>query len=199
MLSWLFKKVGVQGDQVKLDTKLHESFSNIKIDIKEIGNWINHFKQKHDENDEKHENHEKNIMHLSRRISAIEDKLENLSVQSFMNVHERSAEIGLNEATPSNSGSQLFMNVQSFMNVQTIEKLTPAQKNILGLLVYAGGPLGYDDISKKLGLSIVTVRRHINDIKKVGFKLEEKNSAKGRKKLFYFGEKEKRAILKEAK
>jgi predicted ArsR family transcriptional regulator len=85
------------------------------------------------------------------------------------------------------------------MNVQSLKNLTPAQKQILALMSYTNGPLCYDDMSKKLGLNIVTVRRHLNDIKRSGIKVEEKVSVRGRKKVFLLDKKTKNILLKQRK
>src|SRR3989338_7677420 len=86
---------------------------------------------------------------------------------------------------------------QSFMNVQSIKNLTPAQKQILALLSYAGGPMDYEGMAKKLGLSVITVRRHLNDIRRYGLNVEEKVSARGRKKVFSLDKKTRSMILKQ--
>ncbi|MFW6024909.1 MAG: helix-turn-helix transcriptional regulator [Candidatus Woesearchaeota archaeon] len=50
-------------------------------------------------------------------------------------------------------------------------KLTPAEKRIIALLVNVDRPMEYKDIAKRLGVSPVTIRRHISSIKKSDFPL----------------------------
>jgi len=57
-------------------------------------------------------------------------------------------------------------------------------------------PLEYAQIAKKLGLNIVTIRRHINDIKRTGFEIKEKINAQKKRKVFYIDGKMKKLVLK---
>ncbi|MEK6907110.1 MAG: HTH domain-containing protein, partial [Nanoarchaeota archaeon] len=87
---------------------------------------------------------------------------------------------------------------QSFMNVQSLKKLkeylTPAQKRIIQILNVAEIPLEYEDIARELKLSVITVRRHVNDIKKMGFQVKEKINIDNGRKVFYIERAIKRAI-----
>ena len=84
------------------------------------------------------------------------------------------------------------MNVQSLDNLK--ERLTPAQKRIIQVLDMAEMPIEYEDIARELGISIVTVRRHVNDIKKMGFQIKEKINVDAKRKVFYLEKDIKRAI-----
>ena len=84
------------------------------------------------------------------------------------------------------------MNVQSLKNLKEI--LTPAQKRVIQLLNSTEIPLEYEDIAKSLGISIVTVRRHINDMKKMGFQVKEKMNINTKRKVFYIERGIKKAI-----
>ena len=56
-------------------------------------------------------------------------------------------------------------------------------------------PLGYEDIAKSLGLNIVTVRRHVNDIFKIGLPIKEKVDVRNRRKLFYLDGETKNKVI----
>ena len=55
-------------------------------------------------------------------------------------------------------------------------------------------PLEYEDIARELKLSVITVRRHINDIKKMGFQIKEKMNVDAGRKVFFIENVMKRAI-----
>ncbi len=52
------------------------------------------------------------------------------------------------------------------------EKITPAEKRIIALLVNTDRPMEYKEIANQLGVSQVTVRRHISSIKKSNFPIK---------------------------
>jgi len=84
------------------------------------------------------------------------------------------------------------------MNVQVLkDKMTPSQKNLLNLLRNASIPLDYEIIAKELGLSTVTVRRHMNDIKRL-FEIKEMRDVDRGRKVFYI-DKEAKMTLKRKK
>ena len=83
---------------------------------------------------------------------------------------------------------QSFNHSESFMNVQIVKNLTPSQKQVVFLLLNSKNPLNYQVIADQVGSSIVTVRRHINDIKRAGVEVKEKISVKNRSKVFYLDE-----------
>ncbi len=164
-----------------LHSHLSDSFNKIKGDMGKISSWINHF-------DSKTKYHDHKINFILKKLELIEDLLENMRDNKEKVIEEKEAIERIQSFNRSN---------QSFMNVQSLKNLTPAQKQILALLGYAGGPLGYDDMSKKLGLNVITVRRHLNDIKRSGIKIDEKVSVKGRKKVFLLDKKIKKIVLKQ--
>ena len=84
------------------------------------------------------------------------------------------------------------------MNVQNLkEKLTPSQKRVLNLLNKSSVPIDYETIANELKLNIVTVRRHVNDIKKV-FEIKEMMDIDRGRKVFCI-EKEVKLTLKQKK
>jgi DNA-binding CsgD family transcriptional regulator len=161
----------------EIRTVLENSFSRVKDDMSDVGEWIKHL--------ENHRaKHDDSIKKIEERLHVLET---NIFHHSVVNPYNNVNDI---ERVQTFKRSN-----QSIMNVQSIDDLTPAQKQVVGLLIYAGDAMTYEDISKKLGISIVTVRRHINDVKRAGFKINEKVSVKSRKKMFLVDESLKELIL----
>ena len=181
MVFWFFRKKS--DDEIrKVHHIMDKSFSNIKKDIGSLSSWITHFKGKHDE-------HEGSFDKIMKDIESIKDMFEN-----HMKEHhsEEESPIVIERV-------QSFKQpVQSFMNVQVLkDKMTPSQKNLLNLLRNASIPLDYEIIAKELGLSTVTVRRHMNDIKRL-FEIKEMRDVDRGRKVFYI-DKEAKMTLKRKK
>src|SRR3989338_7405429 len=176
LMGFLF--FGKKRDDAELEEmhkRVSESFSRVKKDIDKIGGWISHL-------DHHKKTHDSRIEELERRILAVEHHLrgsatiERSSVQSFNRVQSRSN--------------------QSFMNVQSLsDKITPKEKNVILCLLESDFPLEYSMLAKKLGISVITTRRHINDIKKSGFNIEERMDVNTKRKVFFIKNEIKRAIL----
>src|SRR3989338_189718 len=176
LMGFLF--FGKKRDDAELEEmhkRVSESFSRVKKDIDKIGGWISHL-------DHHKKTHDSRIEELERRIIAVEHHLrgsatiERSSIQSFNRDQSRSN--------------------QSFMNVQSLsDKITPKEKRVILCLLEAQMPLEYSEIAKKLEVSVITTRRHINDIKKSGFKIEEKMNTLTKRKVFYIDQRTKKALL----
>lgn len=174
MVWWLFKRKEDRFDNIHKN--LEHSFTNLKGEMNSVGKWINHFK-------EKHEKHDYKFDELFRKMNSIEEQIGVLNEKLKVQIREdNDRSIAIERIQSFNRSDQSFMNVQS---VNSVDNLTPAQKQVLALLVFAGGPLDYEDIATKLGLNIVTIRRHINDLKRAGIDIKEKVSVKNRRKLIY--------------
>ena len=174
MVWWLFKRKEDRFDNIHKN--LEHSFTNLKGEMNSVGKWINHFKEKHEKHDHKFDE-------LFRKMSLIEEQMGILNGRLEVQIKEdNDRSIAIERIQSFNRSDQSFMNVQS---VNSVDNLTPAQKQVLALLVFAGGPLDYEDIATKLGLNIVTIRRHINDLKRAGIDIKEKVSVKNRRKLIY--------------
>ena len=185
MVFWFFKKKD-DHEIHKLKENLNHSFSNIKNDIQSVHNVLKHFKEKHERHDEKHNLHNERFNKIEDQISRIYEILAQNNRHSSERsiVHERSRAFKRSD--------QSFMNVQSLQNLK--ENLTPAQKRIIQLLNLAEIPLEYGDLAKELKISVITVRRHINDIKRMGFDIKEKMNVDTKRKIFYIESGLKRAI-----
>ncbi|MBI2110100.1 HTH domain-containing protein [Candidatus Woesearchaeota archaeon] len=200
-MGWLSKKdVDVEKKLGLMNTNLAVSFGNLKRDILAIKEWIDHFKAKEVDNDFRFRRLEETILELKNSVISA-DKLvgENPVYSEKLDARERSI-TPIERVQSFNRSDQSFMNVQSLENlpkfgVGQLERLTPAQKNLVALLLHAGGPLGYEEIAKKLGLNLVTVRRHLNDVLRAGVPVMAKMSVNTRRKMFYVSEILKGAIL----
>ncbi|HLD15596.1 MAG TPA: HTH domain-containing protein [Candidatus Nanoarchaeia archaeon] len=206
MLSWFFKK----GDNSKqLDTKfklldenIRGSFTHIKEDMKKIGDWIDFFNSKEKDQKEK-------FQRLEWKIEALEDQL---SKKKEYHIVEKVVESEVNRSNsrsnfehvqPFNRSVQPFMNVQPGVQPeyflkknQEIDILTPAQKRVLGLLLYSGGPMDYQEIARRLEINEITARRHMNDLRRAGIEVKRKLSDNGRKNLFFIDKNLKEQIVK---
>ncbi|HLD13057.1 MAG TPA: hypothetical protein VJB87_05730 [Candidatus Nanoarchaeia archaeon] len=193
----------------EVDGNIQQSFTNLKDDMKEIGRWIHHFNQ---QNTTK----EALVQHLESKIELLEHKLDERERALLRERHQERSKI--EHVQPFNRSVQPFMNVQPDVQppVQAIEqqfnhlkeldvrglgdgisRLTPAQKRVVGLLVYSGGPMDYEEIARRLDLNPITARRHVNDVKRMGVGIKKRISEGGRKNLYYLDEQVKMTILKE--
>lgn len=153
------------------------SFILVKEDFKKVAGWISSFNKKTLEQDE--------------RIAILETKLN--EVMEFVGKDSRKLE----RVQSFNRSNQSFMNDQSGFDRGILEKrLTPIQKKVVALMISSEIPLEYVQIAKKLGLNIVTIRRHMNDIKRTGFEIKEKINAQKKRKVFYIDGKMKKLVLK---
>lgn len=170
---WFFKKKG-DHEIKKVHGIMEKSFSNIKKDMGNISSWVIHFKGKHKEHNDSFDKLVKDIEYIK---SVFHNHLEEHHSSERSIVHEHVQSF--------NRSDQSFMNVQSLKN-----KITPSQKNVLNLLNKANMPLDYETIANELKLSIVTVRRHINDVKRV-FEIKEMKDVDRGRKVFYIDKKAK--------
>lgn len=195
-MGWIFtrKEEDVERKLGLMNANLSTSFANLKRDISTIKEWIEHFKAKETENETRFRRIEDALVELKDDVLILKEAGLHSKVQSFERPEweiERSNRT-IERVQSFNRSDQTFMNVQS---VDILSRLTPAQKNVILLLLNAGGPLGYEDIGKKLGLNVVTIRRHINDILRAGIPLNLKVSVNNRRKMVCVSEDLKVAIL----
>src|SRR3989344_8493893 len=182
---WIFGNKN--NDEIKkLKENLKNSFLNIKKDIDGVNKFLDHFKEKHNQHDQKHELHSQRLDNLEDEVSKLYQILREYDQgrEERSSVHERSRAF--------KRSNQAFMNVQSLQNLK--ENLTPAQKRVIQMLNLTEIPLEYEDIAKDLKLSIVTVRRHLGDIKRMGFDVKEKMNVDTKRKVFYIEKEIKKAI-----
>lgn len=175
---WLFSSKKRDNNNVitSMQEGIKESFDLVKGDFKKVSGWINTFNKRTIEHDE--------------RIYILEGK-----VNKLMNLIIDGDQV-IERVQSFNRSSQSFMNDQSNKDSGFSERLTPIQKKVVAFMIGLDIPLEYSQIAKKLGLNIVTVRRHINDIKRTGFEIKEKVNTKNKRKVFYIDEKIKKMILR---
>ena len=177
MAFWIFGNK--KEDKIKkIEGDLKNSFSNIKRDFSTVHEFLNHFRKKHDDHDERFERIEREL-----------EMLQNLIAQTPSSDDERS--IVQSRSIAFNRSIDPFMNVQSLKNT-----ITPAQKKVIHALSLAEIPLEYEDLAKELGLSIVTIRRHLNDLKRMGFDVKEKINIENGRKVFFIERAVKKAIMR---
>ena len=172
---WVF---GKKEDKIKrIENNIRHSFSHIKNDISLVNKFLNHLTHKNEKHENRFEKIEQELVNLRQIISEIPRREDGRSI-----VHERSIAF--------NRSNQSFMNVQSLKN-----SITPAQKRVIHVLSLTDVPLEYESLAKELKLNIVTVRRHLNDIKKMGFDIKEKINIENGRKVFFMEKLIKRAIM----
>ena len=208
MLSWFFKR---EENSNQLDTKfklldenIRGSFVHIKEDMKKIGDWIDFFNSKEKDQKEK-------LQRLEWKIETLEDQLsrkkEHHDVEKVVEkeVERSNSRSNFEHVQPFNRSVQPFMNVQTDVQPYNftfprrnsdVDILTPAQKRVLGLLLYSGGPMDYSEIARRLEINEVTARRHMNDLKRAGVEVKRKVSDNGRKNLFFIDKQLKEQLVK---
>jgi len=164
----------------ELHSGLKNSFSNIKKDFDHVMKNIDHLHSRKDE-------HHTRIENLEKKLILLEEILEEF---------RKNKEKGVRSERSTIERVQSFNRSTSFMNVQMIKNLTPSQKQVVILLLNSKNPMSYKTIADQLEISIVTIRRHINDIKRAGVRIREKVSVKNRIKVFYLDDKLKEDLLK---
>ncbi len=200
MVWWLFKSKrdkDIEKRFVDLHDALHNSFSNIKKDMKDIGKWLNHFKKNHDI-------HNKKFELLNYRINNIEEVLEELrdswtSVQTAVQTQQLSKQ----EQTDSRPNicpkvsKQLSKQEEFEVNIiERLRKLSMMERAVVWALLNTDLKLSYEDLSIALGKDKSTLRGQINNIKTKSEGLIEESIEKDGKKRFFISEKKKSEILK---
>ena len=189
---WFFKNKKEDYDSKinSLDNLVKTSFSNVKDDMTKVSNWIKFFKTNEIKQDDQ-------IKELNNKLERLISEVSSLKVlyekapEPERSIERSSRSIVHERVQSFNRSNQSFMNVQSSFK----EALTPSQKRIISILTVSEVPLEYETIAKELKLNIITVRRHINDIKRVGFGIKEKMSIERGRKVFYIEKELKKSIL----
>ena len=115
MVFWFFKK---RDDGIKhINTKLHNSFSNLKKDMGGIYSWIEHFKQEHNSHKIHHKKHYGNHNNLTKELQVFREEMKEIRQFLFKHkIHKEETE------TP-----QIEQTTQD----QTIPNLTTSQKTVM--------------------------------------------------------------------
>jgi len=72
MFNWFFKR-GINRKITEMHSSVNSSFSNVKEDIRQVSQWVSHFKNKH-------ESHDKNIDLILKRLDSIEAQIQDSSM-----------------------------------------------------------------------------------------------------------------------
>jgi len=162
----------------KIEGNLKHSFSKIRRDFDVVNKILGKFSGKHGSHESRLSKIEQELYLLRKLVSKLDDTDDERSI-----VHERSIAF--------NRSSQPFMNVQSLKS-----NITPAQKKVIHILGLAEVPLEYEDLAKELNLNVVTVRRHLNDLRRMGFDVKEKVNLENGRKVFFIEKAVKRVIMR---
>lgn len=202
MVWWLFRKKkddDINQRFVNLHDSLHNSFSNIKKDVGDIGNWLGHFKNRHDD-------HEQKFELMNYRINNMEEVLEELR-DAWTAVQTAVQTGGLSKQPQTDSrpnscpevSKQLSKQVNEDRELTMIDRLknlTMMERAVVWALLNTDLKLSYDDLSIALGKDKSTLRGQINSLKTKSEGLIEEYSEKDGKKRFYISEKNKNEIFK---
>jgi hypothetical protein len=175
-----------------LDSVMKHSFTNVKKDVSKVSGWVKYFKS----NEEKQNKHIKELSKKIEKLTMAFEEFKELYEEAPEPPKERSIDRSIvHERVQSfNRSDQSFMNDQ-FDHSKVRGKLTPAHKKIIRVLMVASRPIDYETIAKELKLSVVTVRRHINDIKRIGFEINAKMSVDTNRKVFFIEKEVKKSVL----
>jgi len=183
-----------------LHQSLHNSFSNIKDDMHNIGKWVSNFKEKHDD-------HHKKFELLNYRVNNMEEVLEEMRVV-WTRVQTAVQTGGLSKQTQTDSrpNSRPTLSKQlskqgknsegEALFVEKLRNLTMMERAVVWALLNTDLKLSYEDLSIALGKDKSTLRGQINNIKTKSEGLVEEYVEKEGKKRFFISEKNKTKILK---
>lgn len=183
------KDDGIHTKINNINKNLHNSFTNIKKDMDEVGEWITHFKERHDKHDDKLEK-------INKRLEGVEEGLEKMreiwtrvqtGVQTRVQTRVQKTDVRLKQ-----------MSVQA-NTLEKLKNLTFMERGIVWVLLNSDIKIGYTDLFTALGKDKSTLRGQINNIKlKSPGLIKEEVENDGTKK-FYIEEKAKSEILQSAK
>lgn len=184
---WFFKK---KDDTVhkKIDDvnkSLTSSFSNLKKDMSEVGGWISHFKNKHD-------NHDNNFEELRLRVANIERDLEEMKttwtrvqtgVQTRVQTRVQKTDVRFKQ-----------MSVQA-NTLEKLRNLTVMERGIIWVLLNSDTKVRYEDLCLALNKNKSTLRGQINSIKLKSPELVKEEVENDGTKKFYIEENVKSEII----
>jgi len=159
MVWWLFSKKEDSNRKVK---DLHKSLERSFYHLKNDMSNVNEWILHFKD---KHSKHENDFSEVFRRVKVMEQMMERLNDQikkSNKNLDDEELE----HSTTIERVQSFERSDASFMNVQSDHS-----------------------IAKQLKLNIVTIRRYINDMKRLGVPIKEKVSVKNRRKMIYVDQK----------
>jgi len=127
MLSWLFKR-GIDKKFNEVNHSIKNSFFNIKEDLGNVTNWINHFKDKHEAHEETISNHSEELNLLKEKV----EKLESLITENFVFDEEKLIEE--NEKNEEKEFLKIEKEEPSLPKIEIKFQLPPAQSKVCWIL-----------------------------------------------------------------
>lgn len=160
-----------------LHSSLDDSFSKIKEDMNNVGEWIKHL-------DEHKSRHNVKIEDIDSRLTALEQMLQELQLGN--NFVQESQQLSKQERTvvrPKQLSKRVQTAVQTDIQTMLIS-LTPMERTVVWALLNTDMKLSYSDLSNLLGKDESTVRGQITNIKrKVPGLLLEVSESNGKKRF----------------
>ncbi len=172
------------------------SFSNIKRDMDYVGNWITHFKEKHDK-------HDNNFEKVHNRLERIERELEEMRelwtrVQTGVQTRVQTAVQTGQTRVQTRVGQTDVRLKQMSVQANTLEKLknlSGMERGLVWVLLNTDTKMSYDELYVVLGKNKSTLRGQINNIKLKSPELIKELVENDGTKRFYVDEKVKEEIL----
>ncbi len=192
---WIFGKREENEKKWKdLHSKLDNSFSNIKKDMKNISNWINHFKYTK-------EKHSSKIKEIEDRLRAIEMLLSDVrNKKEFLSLGELSKQTPVRfKRTSVHVQTPVQTGVQTGNLIVSLRSLTMMERAIVWTLLNTDLKLNYNDLALIMGKNKSTVRGQINNIKQKSEGLISETLDKDGSKRFHISESLKSKLLQEVK
>lgn len=183
MVLWFFKKKDYTAHKKIEDVNksLTNSFSNLKKDMKEVGGWITHFKNKHD-------NHDSKFEELCLRVANIEK-----DVEAMKNAWTR-VQTGVQTRVQKTDVRFKRMSVQA-NTLEKLRNLTVMERGIIWVFLNSETKVKYEDLCLALGKNKSTLRGQINSIKLKSPELIKEEVENDGTKKFYIEESLKEEIV----
>ena len=180
--------------------RIFASFSKIRQDTHNLFSWIDWLKRNHERLAQKHLAH---VMENAETSERLRRELETLKNQNsmltenfahvldylkslhkeFKNLHGK-VEVMSNLINEQNRATSEPEAPYSDIPVITEDELTPAEMNMVALLVSSENGLSYSEIAKQLGLNYGTVKNRLNKIKAKGVSINFAVDKSGERRFF---------------
>jgi len=179
-----------------LNKSVSISFSNLKNDMKEVGGWITHFKEKHETHDDKFERMHKRLENVEKGLEEIKEIW--TRVQTGVQTRVQTGQTGVQTRVGKTDVRLKQMSVQA-NTLEKLKNLSVMEKGVMWVLLNSDIKMSYEDICLMLGKNKSTLRGQINNIKlKSPGLIKEVVENDGTKK-FYVDENVKDEVLKRTK
>ncbi len=179
-----------------LNHTVSSSFLNLKKDMTEVGNWITHFKGKHD-------NHEDELQKVYRRLEGIEKDIDEIKdawthVQTGVQTRVQTGQTRVQTRVRQTDVRLKQMSVQT-STLEKLKYLSVMERGIVWILLNSDIKMSYEDLYTALGKNKSTLRGQINNIKLKSPELIKEAVENDGTKRFYVEESVKDEILNRSK